>query len=90
VIGFGDETEFGAVLRFLMASRGLRRAEELARLLKEFGHEVTAEEIAAYVEGRKWVDGRFPRRVAEVLDLSAWEMGVLAYAVAYRQVRQPP
>jgi len=89
VIGF-DETRFEEVLRFLMESRGLRGPEELSRLLKEAGHEVTAEKITAYMEGRKWVDGHFPGWVAKALDLSAWEMGVLAYAVAYGQVCRPP
>jgi hypothetical protein len=42
------------------------------------------------MEGREWVDGYFPLWVAEVLDLNAWEMGILPYAVAYGQVRQPP
>jgi hypothetical protein len=90
VIGF-DETRFDNVLRFLMESRGLRCPEELSRLLGEAGgREVPAERITAYMEGREWVDGDFPRWVAEALDLGAWEMGVLAYAVAYGQVRQPP
>jgi hypothetical protein len=89
VIGF-DETRFDEVLRFLMESRGLRGPEELSGLLKEVGREVTAEKITAYMEGREWVNGYFPRWVAEVLDLSAWEMGILAHAVAYGQVRHPP
>lgn len=89
MIGF-DETRFDRVLQFLMESRGLRGPEDLSRLLREAGREVTAEKITAYMEGREWVDGCFPRWVAEVLDLSAWEMGILAYAVAYGQVRRPP
>jgi hypothetical protein len=89
VIGF-DETRFEEVLRFLMGSRGLRGPEDLSRSLRESGREVTAERITAYMEGREWVDGNFPGWVAEALDLSAWEMGILAYAVAYGQVRRPP
>jgi hypothetical protein len=89
VIGF-DETRFDRVLQFLMESRGLRCTEELSRLLRDAGREVPAEKIEAYVEGREWVDGHFPGWVAEALDLSAWEMGILAYAVAYGQVHQPP
>jgi len=89
VIGF-DETRFDEVLRFLMESRGLRGSEELSRLLREAGREVTPGRITAYMEGREWVDGNFPRWVAETLDLSAQEMGILAYAVAYGQIRQPP
>jgi hypothetical protein len=89
VIGF-DESGFEEVLRFLMESRGLGGPEDLSRLLKEAGREVSTERITAYMEGREWVDGRFPRWVAEVLGLSAWEMGILAHAVAYGQYRHPP
>jgi hypothetical protein len=89
VIGF-DEIRFDRVLQFLMESRGLRGPEDLSRLLRNAGREVPSEKIAAFTEGREWVDGHFPRWVAEVLDLNAWEMGILAYAVAYGQVRQPP
>jgi hypothetical protein len=89
VIGF-DETRFDGVLRFLMESRGLRGPEDLSRLLREAEREVPAERITAFMEGKEWVDGNFPRWVAEVLDLTAQEMGILAYAVAYGQVRRPP
>jgi hypothetical protein len=88
VIDF-DESGFEEVLRSLMESRGLRCPEELSRMLRESGREVTADKITAYMEGREWVDGCFPRWVAEVLDLSAWEMGILARAVAYGQIRRP-
>jgi hypothetical protein len=89
VTGF-DEMRFDEVLRFLMESRSLRCPDELSRLLKRAGHEVSAESITAFVEGGEWVDGHFPLWVAEALDLSPWEMGILAYAVAYSQVRQSP
>lgn len=88
MIGF-DESRFDDVLRFLMESRGLRGAEDLSRLLKEAGREVTTEKITAYMEGREWVDACFPRWVAEVLDLDVWEMGLLAHAVAYGQIHSP-
>jgi hypothetical protein len=80
---------FDEVLLFLMESRGLRGSEELSRLLREAGREVPTERITAYMEGREWVDGRFPGWVAEALDLDAEEMGTLAYAVAYGQVLPP-
>jgi hypothetical protein len=89
VVAF-DEVRLEEVLRFLMENRDLQGPEDLSRLLRNAGREVTAETITAYMEGREWVDGNFPRWVSEALDLSAWEMGVLAYAVAYGQVRQPP
>lgn len=88
MIGF-DESRFDDVLRFLMESRGLRGPEDLSRLLKENGREVTTEKITAYMEGREWVDGYFPHWIAEVLDLDVWEMGLLAHAVAYGQIHPP-
>jgi len=89
VTGF-DETRFEEVLRFLMESRGLRGPEDLSQLLRTAGREVPVEKVTAYIEGREWVDNYFPRQVAEALDLNAWEMGLLAHAVAYGQIRQPP
>ncbi|MGF1471713.1 MAG: hypothetical protein ACFB50_08240 [Rubrobacteraceae bacterium] len=88
MIGF-NESRFDDVLRFLMQSRSLRGPEDLSRLLKEKGREVTAEKITAHMEGREWVDASFPRWIAEGLDLNAWEMGLLAHAVAYGQVHPP-
>jgi hypothetical protein len=84
-----EETRFDEVMWFLMESRRLRGPEGLSRLLRGSGREVTADKITAYMEGREWVDGRFPRWVAQALDLSAWEMGILARAVAYGQIRRP-
>jgi hypothetical protein len=82
--------EFGETLHELMESRGLSGPADLARLLQAAGHPVPEQKIIAYMTGADWVDGRFPGWVAEVLDLSVWEMGILAYAVAYGQERQPP
>jgi hypothetical protein len=57
--------------------------------------------IDGFIEIRDDVTGEFTnsvlqvpeqgsRWVAEALELSAWDMGLLAYAVAYGQVHQPP
>ena len=81
--------KFGEVLQELMESRDLG-AEDLSVLLKETGHEVSEEKIEAFMEGDEWVDGYFSGRVAEVLNLNAEEMGVLARAVAYGQTEHPP
>lgn len=61
-------TEFGEVLLRLMESRGLRGPADLARLMRGAGHDVSEYKITALVEGEEWVDGHFPRRVAEVLE----------------------
>lgn len=73
-----------------MDDRGLEGAADLEVLLREAGHSVSEEEIRALMEGYEWVDGHFPRWVAEVLGLDTEEMGILAYAVAYGQVEHPP
>ncbi len=81
---------FGETLRALMDKRGLRGPADLSGLLKGARYHVTEEEIRAFMTGEKWVDGYFPGRVAEVLDLDAEEMGALALAVAYGQAEYPP
>jgi hypothetical protein len=81
---------FGEVLQDLMDDRGLAGPADLSELLDEAGHDVPVEKIEAFMEGDEWVDGHFPRWVAEVLDLDAEEMGVLAHAVAYGQAEYPP
>jgi hypothetical protein len=87
--GFG-ETRFDEVLQGLMESRGLGGPADLSGLLRAAGHPVGEERIRAFMEGDEWVDGRFPGWVVEVLDLDPEEIGILANAVAYGQVRSVP
>jgi hypothetical protein len=79
--------EFGETLQRLIENRGLQAPADLARLLEEAGHPMPEQEIRACMEGAKWVSEHLPSRAAEVLGLDAEEMGILAYAVAYGQVR---
>lgn len=82
--------EFGKTLQVLMESRELRGPADLSDILEKAGRDVPEEKIRAFMEGDEWVDGHFPRWVAEVLDLDAEEMGALAHAVAYGQTEHPP
>lgn len=80
----------GEVLQVLMDDRGLRGPADLSELMGKVGHDVSEEDIKAFMEGDEWVDGYFPRWVAEVLNLDAEEMGAFAHAVAYGQDEYPP
>lgn len=82
--------EFGEVLQSLMEGRGLRGSADLSGILEEAGRDMPEEKIEAFMEGEEWVDGYFPGWVAEVLDLDAEKMGILAHAVAYGQTEYPP
>jgi len=77
----------GETLQRLMKRRGLSGPEDLARLLEGAGHPVPAREIAECMGGGGWVDGYLPGKLAEALGLDPEEMGELASAVAYGQVR---
>jgi hypothetical protein len=79
--------EFGEALQRLIEKKGLRGPEDLERLLEEAGHPMPAREIRERMEGTKWMDEHLPRLVVQVLRLSVEEMGVLARAVAYGQIR---
>jgi len=78
---------FGETLQRLIERRGLRGPEDLAGRLEEAGHPTPARQIRECMEGRAWVDEHLPWRVARVLELGAEEMGALARAVAYGQIR---
>jgi hypothetical protein len=77
--------EFGETLQRLIENRGLVGYEDLARLLQEAGCSAPAREIAACMEGARWVDEHLPGCLARVLELEAEEMGELARVVAYGQ-----
>lgn len=79
--------EFGETLQRLIEKRGLKGPEDLARLFGEVGHPMPAREIQECMEGARWVDEHLPWRVARALELGLEEMGMLARAVAYGQVR---